>query len=151
MRFVAASAVAVLFALLMPMRAGAVLGGPAATVDADQARLKAVRAATSQSNYTVHELTEASGTVVREFVNKSTGKVFAVSWRGPFMPDLQQLLGDHYSTFKEAAGREGVGRGAVAVDQPGLVVRSGGHMRAFSGLAYVPDQLPQGVQVEDLR
>lgn len=151
MRFAAAGVIAILAAILMPLRAGAALGGSAATVDADQSKLKAVRAAQVQGNFTVHELTEASGTVVREFVSKATGKVFAVSWRGPFMPDLQQLLGDHFSTFKEAAARDGTGRGAVAVDQPGLVVRSGGHMRAFSGLAYVPDQLPEGVQVENLR
>jgi hypothetical protein len=30
-------------------------------------------------------------------------------------------------------------------------VRSSGHMRAFAGLAYLPQQLPAGVNVDDLQ
>jgi hypothetical protein len=138
-------------AVLMPPRADAALGALAASVDADQAHMKATREAKAQGLYTVHEMTLPSGTVVREFVETAGGRVFAVAWRGPFMPDLQQLLGEHFDTFAQEAARGGVGRGAVAVDKPAVVVHSGGQMRSFAGFAYIPGQLPQGVQVATLR
>ena len=58
--------------------------------------------------------------------------VFAVSWQGPDLPDLQQILGRYFDTYVNALNsRDGVsGPGTVAL--PGLVVQSAGHMRAFS-------------------
>ena len=37
------------------------------------------------------------------------------------------------------------------VRQPGLVVHSGGHMRAFVGHAYVPQLVPAGVATGEIR
>ena len=139
-------------AALWPFEAGAALGGTTSTVETDQVHMHAQRQQRAESGYTVHALTLSSGTVVREFVATSGGgQVFAVAWHGPFMPDLKQLLGDSFGSFVEAAGRPGTGRGAVTVNRPGLVIHSGGRMRAFSGFAYLPSQLPEGVQVENLR
>ena len=106
---------------------------------------------TNQGGYTVHQLTMPSGTVVREFVASSDAQVFAVAWRGPFMPDLKALLGDSFGSFVQAASQNGIGRGSVTLNQPELVMRSAGRMRAFDGFAYLPSQLPKGVQVENLR
>ena len=80
-----------------------------------------------------------------------TGQVFAVAWHGPFMPDLKQVLGAHFDTFVETAGTQRHSRGNVLVSKPEVVIHSGGHMRAFSGLAYLPGQVPQGVRLEDIR
>jgi hypothetical protein len=101
------------------------------------------------AGYTVHQTTNRGGTVVREYVAGSTGQVFAVRWKGPFMPDLQQLLGEHYRPFAESA-RQGRGRSSLQLQQPGLVIYSGGRMRAFAGMAYLPQQLPEGIHAEDL-
>src|ERR1019366_2592885 len=43
------------------------------------------------------------------------------------------------------------GRRPLVIEQPGLVVRSGGHMRWFAGQAYIPEMLPRGVTAEAIR
>jgi hypothetical protein len=140
-----------LLAALLPLEASAALGGPVSSVATDQARMKAMREVKAGTAYSIHEITTPSGTVVREFVSSATGQVFAVTWQGPFMPDLQQVLGSHFATFVEASGGKPVRRGSASVSRPEVVIHSGGHMRAFAGQAYLPDQLPEGVRVEDIR
>jgi hypothetical protein len=137
--------------LSLPLPAGAALGGPASSVEADRAHMQAERKTSAGQRYTIHEISTPSGTVVREFVSTLTGTVFAVAWQGPFMPDLQQVLGDHFKTFAEATEGAGPARGSVSVHRPEVVIHSGGHMRAFSGMAYLPGQIPEGVQIEDIR
>jgi hypothetical protein len=90
---------------------------------------------------------------VREFVS-SAGKVFAVAWQGPIHPDLQQLLGTYYEQYTQAVQAQRAtrkGRGPLLIQEPGLVVQVSGHMRAFVGRAYVPQMMPAGVKVEDIR
>jgi hypothetical protein len=146
----------VLPSLFLPLRAAAALGGDVTTVEADRQQMKATRTVRASANYSVHEITTSYGTVVREYVSPD-GKVFGVAWRGPFLPNLQQLLGDSYPTFAQAAqdARSTQPRHSrnapLTVEQPGLVVHSGGHMRAYSGQAYVPAMIPQGVDAADIR
>lgn len=137
---------------LMPFTALAELGGDAASVQTDQNRLQAVRRAMLSNGYTVHELQTDSGIIVREYAS-TAGKVFAVTWQGPFMPDLQQLLGSYFPAFKIAAdARRAAGaRGPVAIQQDDLVVQSAGHMRAYSGRAYVPSLIPPQVTIEEIQ
>jgi hypothetical protein len=105
--------------------------------------------AAAPAPFTVQEHSLPSGTVVRQYV--ANGTVFAVSWQGPSMPDLRRLLGDSYFTqYRQAAPASRSGRGHLHVQDPGLVVQSSGHMRAFSGKAYVPQLLPRGVDLEQL-
>lgn len=138
-------------AALLPFEAVAALGGSASSVATDQTHMKATREVKAGPAYTVHEITTPAGTVVREFVSPASGQVFAVTWQGPFMPDLKQVLGDHFATFAEAAGKGRIGRGNALVSRPEVVIHSGGHMRAFEGKAYLPGQLPEGVRLEDIR
>jgi hypothetical protein len=90
--------------------------------------------------------------MVREYVN-SSGTVFAVAWDGPWMPDLRQVLGDHFDQYQAAmrAPKTRAARGVVSITQPGLVVQMSGHARAFTGRAYLPTMLPQGVRLEAIR
>lgn len=143
--------------LLLPLRATAALGGDEASVEADQQHMKAQRAVRpNDTKYTVHELTTPYGTTVREYVSPD-GKVFGVAWRGPFLPNLQQLLGDSYQTFAQAAqnARNAQPRRSrnapLTVEQPDLVVHSGGHVRAYVGQAYIPGMIPQGVSASDIK
>jgi hypothetical protein len=106
------------------------LGGDLNSVTADQARMKATVRSTQTSSYAVHELQAATGTVVREYVS-SAGKVFAVA--------------------VQAAKFHHPGRSPVLIQQSGLVVESGGHMRSFAGKAYVPQLLPEGTSAEEIR
>jgi hypothetical protein len=142
-----------LLSLVIALPAGASLGGDTASIEADQVHMQGTRKMTALQNYTVHEIQGAAGTVVREYVS-SSGKVFAVTWHGPWPPDLHQLLGSYSDQYLQAVkARSGtrMGRGPLIVEQPGLVVHSGGHPRDFGGAAYVPENLPQGVRAEDIR
>jgi hypothetical protein len=142
--------------LVLPFRAAAALGGDVTSVEADQQQMKAKRAVQASAKYSVHEITTPYGTVVREYVGPD-GKVFGVAWRGPFLPNFQQLLGDSYGTFAQAAqdARSAQPRRSrnapLAVQKPDLVVRSTGHMRAYVGQAYIPGMIPQGVDVQEIR
>jgi hypothetical protein len=144
--------IALLF-LSVPLTASAELGGDATSVVADQARMKATLKTTQSEAYTVHEIQSPSGTVVREYVSPA-GKVFAVAWRGPFLPDLHQILGASFQPFTQAVQaqkRERPGRGPVVIQQEELVVKSAGHARNFFGKAYLPKMLPEGVREEEIR
>jgi len=129
--------------------AQAALGEDVATVTTDQVRISGKLTVSRTQKYTVHAIEAPSGTVVREFASPA-GMVFAVAWSGPTMPDLRQVLGSYFDQYVQAAAQRGR-RGPVLIEQPGLVVQSGGHMRAFSGRAYVPVAVPPGVTVEDIR
>ncbi len=130
--------------------AAAELGGNVSSIQADQEHMKGTRSVTSNAAYSVHEIQAATGTKVREFVSP-TGTVFAVAWQGPATPDLKQLLGTYFEQFQQAIQTKRAGRGPVSVRQSGLVVEAGGHMRWFSGRAYVPQMVPQGVATEVIK
>lgn len=100
--------------------------------------------------YTEISRTLKSGTLVHEYVD-GTGSVFAVSWSGPFKPDLQRLLGRHFDRFAQAGGPRPANRSRVDVDTGDLVVQSSGHMGAFHGRAWVPSRLPAGFDPQEIQ
>ncbi|WP_341319408.1 DUF2844 domain-containing protein [Paraburkholderia sp. IMGN_8] len=130
---------------VLSFAAHATLGQNASTVDSDQTRMRAVaHTATTQSAYSVHVMTMPSGTLVREYVAPN-GIVFGVAWEGPTLPDLKSMLGAAFDQYVAAtATRRGT---PLAVSNSDLVVYSGGHLRAFSGHAYLPQAVPAGVDV----
>jgi hypothetical protein len=144
-----APAAAMLLALL-PGVAGATLGEPEATVQTDTQLLRGAIKSTARSNYRVHEIQLPSGTVLREFV-ASDGNVFAIAWSGPALPNLRQTLGRYFDTYVAAAQAKQMGRNHLHVVQDNLVIQAGGHMRAFTGRAYLPQAVPAGVSLGDLR
>lgn len=134
-------------------RAWAELGGDLTSVDSDQRQMAgSKRAMRTAQRYTTHEFQAQSGTLVREYVSPG-GKVFGVTWQGARIPDLQQLLGAYYAEFDRVAAEAHTmrRRGPLAVVEPGLVVESGGHMRAYVGRAYDPRLLPEGVPAGEIR
>jgi len=139
---------------IVPSSAFASLGGSVTSVDADRIHVTgALMRIVRIDAFALHEIRSASGTMIREYVNAS-GTVFAVAWDGPWLPDLRQVLGEHFDRYESAMrSRQSArtGRGAVVINEPGLVVQMSGHPRAFTGRAYVPALLPPGVQPESLR
>lgn len=128
------------------------LGSDAASVAADKARLHGAVSSETRERYDIYEIATADGTRVREYLNRA-GIVFGVAWTGPVLPDLQQLFGTHYPQYTTAL---------AALDHPGLhrslriasgelVVEAGGHLRAYTGRAYLPALIPEGVSTGDLR
>lgn len=142
-----------LLMLMLPIPALAALGGDVASVHEDQAQMKGSLSTTEGEKYTVHEIKAAAGTAVREYASPA-GEVFAVAWQGPSLPNMQQILGSYFQAFSAAAKAQRAarrGRGPLNIQQPGLVVESSGRMRAYSGRAYDPGKLPQGVGANDIR
>lgn len=137
--------------IVAPCPALAALGSDVASVQADQEHMRAALKIRLGQAYTVHELHQTSGAVVKEFISPA-GKVFAVSWSGPLMPDLHQLLGTYFDQFSQAVATRArrPGRAPLNIHQNGLVVQSGGHMRAFFGKAYLTDALPETVRAQDI-
>nr|WP_315221873.1 DUF2844 domain-containing protein [uncultured Duganella sp.] len=119
-------------------------GGAPATARRLAASGAAATAAANDAVYTVSQSTLDSGTVVREY-SDTAGKVFAVSWRGPTLPDLRTLLGEKFVVMTGAAGqRARAGHSQLALNQSDVVLVSSGHMRAFAGHAWIPSALPAG-------
>ncbi len=130
----------------------AALGGDVKSVQDDAAHLKVEIKASDAAGYAVHELNPPGG-LIREFVSPE-GKVFAVSWKGRFMPELQMLLGSYfekYSDESKAQHTAGVRRRPVRIHSSDLVVENAGHVRAYFGRAYVPQLVPAGVNLDDIR
>jgi Protein of unknown function (DUF2844) len=106
---------------------------------------------TGSANYSVRDTQLPGGTQVAEYIDAS-GKVFAVTWHGPFLPDLRSLLGPHFSAYlAESPKHPKAGNSHLSVDQTDLVIESSGHMRAFDGSAWRPSLLPSGFTVDRLR
>ncbi|GGP20660.1 DUF2844 domain-containing protein [Silvimonas iriomotensis] len=141
--------------MAVPCFAHAVLGGAPATTTAAQTALKASAkaAGASQSSnaaFTVNTLQTSLGTTITEYVG-TDGKVFAVSWTGPQMPDLRTLLGTYFTQVSENATVRHAGHSANLVNTSDLVVQSGGKPLAYHGRAWVPAMLPAGVSTDDIQ
>jgi hypothetical protein len=146
------AAVLGLVVVALPASASASLGGDAASVQLDVTRLNGTDSVVEVRHLTAHEIRLPGGTVVREYLSPG-GQVFALTWRGPFRPDLEQLLGSYFGEFRDAAfaaKSRRTGRAPVVVETPDLVVHVGGRARAFTGRAFVPGLVPAGLSVGDL-
>jgi hypothetical protein len=130
--------------------AAAALGGTVDTIQSDVQTMHATRRVAAHTGYEVHELTLASGTVVREFVGPA-GTIFGVAWQGPIKPDLQRLLGAGFQRFAAAARVPHGDHRSLTIHDSDLIVESGGRMRNFAGRAYLPDLVPASVAVGDIR
>jgi len=132
--------------------AQAALGGGTDSVVADAAALHGASAVTALQTYDIFEIAAGDGARIREYATHA-GVVFAVAWSGPVMPDLHILLGDNFAAYAGALAtvdRPGLRR-SLRLETAGLVVETGGHMRAYRGRAYLANRLPAGAAVSDLR
>jgi len=142
--------VGALMMALTPRFAYAALGEPESSIPGDVQHLKGSIKSTVRTNYRVHEIQLPSGTVLREFAAVG-GVVFAITWNGPAIPDLRQALGRYFDVYVTAAQAKHGGHRHLQIEQSEFVMQSSGHMRAFSGRAYLPQALPPGTSAEELR
>ena len=126
----------------------AALGELESSVGADRQFLRGQIRDEVHTSYRLHEITDANGAMVREYVSPE-GKVFGVSWHGPYLPNMQQLLGTYFIHLQQYAqaqtGRHG---GPLIIQKDDFVFTSGGHMRWYHGHAYVPSLLPTHLSPE---
>ncbi|MBF0487700.1 MAG: DUF2844 domain-containing protein [Nitrospirae bacterium] len=149
---------AVLVAVLSPsQRAGATIGGSVESVEADRKALSALDTtaqpvARAALGYTVAEI-NPEATAIREYISPD-GVVFGVAWNGPVHPDLTHLLGpynDEYINALRQTPRVHGKRHSRVKTASGLVVERWGHMRSVKGRAYVPELIPSGVSVDNIK
>ncbi|MGO9513603.1 MAG: DUF2844 domain-containing protein [Steroidobacteraceae bacterium] len=140
----------VAFAVLLPGIASATLGEPESSIQADGQQLQGSIKESDYGSYRVHEIELPSGTLVREYSGLD-GVVFAVTWRGPFVPNLRQTLGRYFEAYVTAANAKHADHHHLQIQQSDLVVQASGHMRAFTGRAYLPPAIPAGVSLGDLQ
>jgi hypothetical protein len=128
------------------------LGAAASYLGGQQSVTKkqTINGATLQ-NYHVTETVLVSGTRVREYILGS-GTVFAVSWNGPFLPNLQSILGKHFDTMVTEAGKVSrAGNSQLRISRPEVSIFSGGHMGAYEGHAWISQDFPAGFSVQDIQ
>ena len=128
----------------------AVLGGDTSSVEADRASMKGALRVTPGVAYSVHEIQTPTGVVINEYVS-AQGKVFAVSWRGPGLPDTSQLLGGYSVELAQAATHPHYNHHRLNIEAQNVVMQSGGHLRTRFGRAWVPALLPQNFSLKDIR
>jgi Protein of unknown function (DUF2844) len=148
--FIVAGLAVLICTSLWSRAAYAVLGAPADSVPADQARMEGKLATSSRPNFAVEQISTSSGTVVKEYVSPA-GTVFAISWRGPRPPDLSHLLGSYFAEYQAAAAQIHPQRRPLRVTTGTVVVEAAGHMRDLRGRAYVPSLIPAGVTTDDIQ
>ena len=122
------------------------LGGTADSLSAEQKQFNSQLAITQQSNYSIYTQTLTSGTAFQEYVS-SNGIIFAVSWSGPSLPNIQTILGKYYDQYLSAAQQS---RGSIYMSNDSLVIQSTGMMGAFQGFAFLPKQAPTSFTVNNL-
>jgi hypothetical protein len=139
--------------LMVPSTASAGLGDSVQSVLDDQLSMHARLSVISVQDCIIHELASPFGLIVREYASRD-GKVFAVSWHGPFVPDMHRLLSSRfwlYSVEMQKHNTHTIGHSAVTIHTPFLVVENVGHTRAYTGRAYDPSLLPAGISIDDIR
>jgi len=140
----AVAAILLLFWVTLP--AWATLGQSRDSVQSDQALLKGRLSTAEAQGYTIHQITRDDGGVLKEFVSPD-GQVFGITWQGPTMPNLAQLLGSHFAEFQKAA-KSAHRRGPLTVHVGQLVVETSGHLRSFHVRAYLINLLPNDISPE---
>jgi Protein of unknown function (DUF2844). len=140
------SLLALLAAVFFSCGSWAALGGAPARLQEHAVKATSGKVSTATGSYTVMQKELDSGTTVHEYLD-SAGTVFAVSWSGPFLPDLKEILGPHFDTMAQAGKRRDQQRSRLAVRRSDVVIISDGRMGAFEGRAWVPAKVPAGFDV----
>jgi hypothetical protein len=138
-------------AALCPHVASATLGEPEVSVQTDSEKFNGSIKVSEHASYRLHEIQLPSGTLLKEFVG-ADGNVFAVVWSGPRAPNLRQAMGRYFDEFTTAAAKTmHPDHNHLQIQQSDLVVQSSGHMRALSGRAYLPQAIPSGLSLGEIR
>jgi hypothetical protein len=147
--------------------ARAALGGDAASIEEDRARLAAQHVvatmsrpqgqvtaqAQPQPQVQEHRLVLADGSTVREFA-VAGGRVFAVSWSTRLKPRLDALLGAQSDRYAAAARRALLvpgARHALSFDEGDLVVHATTRLNSNVGTAYLRSLVPAGLSIDAIR
>ncbi|CAD6523981.1 DUF2844 domain-containing protein [Paraburkholderia metrosideri] len=152
------SKIAILAAALLPLISHASLGGaPNVDVAAPVSRLAAppseppvAPGRQAAARYSMHQSLDANGVTIREFVLPSN-VVFAVTWDGPIRPDMTALLGRYFPNYVNVAQSHARGTGPLVDGDDSFRIESTGRLGRFSGMAWLPREMPASVRPGDLQ
>ncbi|HEY4350384.1 MAG TPA: DUF2844 domain-containing protein [Paraburkholderia sp.] len=138
-------------AMLMAPPACAQLGG---TMPASpHAGSAAVANHLADASIRIRAWTDEGGTKIHEYAT-GDGLIFAYTWEGPTMPNLEGLLGRYSVSYRAKAAELAGTRGSLhasRIVQPDVIVDSGGQMRSYVGRAWLPAAIPPGISPADLQ
>jgi hypothetical protein len=107
--------------------------------------------ASLNNTYNITTTTESTGTVIKEYTDLN-GKIFAITWSGQVIPNLEELLGSYFSEYKNPKNFVShSGHSNLMVSNGDMVVQSRGHLRAFFGTAYLKSAIPSGVDINEIQ
>lgn len=139
--------------LMTTLPASAGLGASTDSIRDDQLSMRARITIIPVRDCTVHGLSSPLGMVIREYVS-SNGTVFAISWHGPFAPDMHRVLAKRFELYSLELKKQNtrtMGHSALDIRTPFLAMESVGHMRAYARRAYNPSLLPAGINSDEIR
>jgi hypothetical protein len=126
----------------------AAVSAAAALGDVQRDSGRATRTRVDHAPYTHHQQTLPSGTQLVQYVDRRA-IVFAVTWSGPFLPELREVLGVHHAALVEEQSRGSL-HAPIVVRRPDLVIVSAGVPGAFRGYAWLPQRSPAGFDPKEL-
>jgi hypothetical protein len=146
------SLIACVIGLAATPAANAALGGDAASVIRDHGALRAADVVTlTTQHYDLHEARTADGLQVRQYVDRTSGKVFAITWAGPRSPDIGALLGASAAKYYEAVRTHKGSHHALSIDDPDLSLTLLRLPRGWQGQAYLPSAARVGIDRNEIR
>lgn len=134
-------------------RGHAVLGGNEADIAAEAAvtRMQVRSVDLSAGRHRLHEMRDdATRTLVRQY-SRPDGRVFGVAWDGAVKPDLSRVLGPYYARYINAVQAAGRARGSRRIVGSDFTIVVSGHMRHFTGAAWLPGLTPAEVDPAEIR
>jgi hypothetical protein len=143
------SAVLAAALLLAAGSAHAALGGNFASVQAEAQRINGTLRTVAMPSYDVHEIQVNGHTVERQYMSHA-GQVFGISWKSTDTANLQTMLGSYFTTYQSGTVRR-IDLHHSALTTPGLVVQVGSFIKTFMVRAYIPGNIPAGIDASEIR
>jgi hypothetical protein len=136
---------------LVPSAASAGLGESADSVRRDHTALGGTALTVRPgAAYDVHETATPDGARIRQYVSHG-GTVFAVAWSARTQPDLRILLAQRYPAYVAAASARRGNHHVLSFAGAELTATIVRHPRGFTGTAFAPALMPDGVAAGELR
>jgi hypothetical protein len=132
--------------LLLPGISSAELGGNTDSIFAEQKAFNSQISNEQKDSIVVYIQTLPSGIIIQEYLS-GKGTVFAVTWSGPALPNLQILLGSYFKDYLTAIKEA---RRSVYFSNENVIIQSSGMMGAFQGFAFLTKQAPAGFTPNNL-
>lgn len=131
----------------LPLMSWASLGDNQASVNTDASALNASVTTENNVNYTLYTLTLPSKTVVKEYV--SNDKVFAVTWKGPHNPNVNQVIGNYFGRLQDKPLF--ADHSSAKFVEPDFRAFVRGSIHNHHGKAFLPQYLPANVTGKDIK